>query len=153
MRDGMQVLHISGTLDWPEVEAQRAALSEAERAHYHAFPYLHDNMGLALAAADLAVSRAGAGTLGEFPYFGLPSVLSPLAFAWRYQQVNADWLASRGAAVCLDDATLAETLLPTVRALLGDPDRLQAMRARARALARPDGARNVAREVLGVMTT
>ncbi len=152
LNDGVQVLHISGTLDWPEVEALRASLAEAERVCYRAYPYVHE-MGLALAAADLAVSRAGAATLAEFPYFGLPAVLVPYPHAWRYQKVNADWLASRGAALCLDDATLSEALLPTVQELLNDPDRLETMRRCARALARPDGAQNVAREVLGVMTT
>ena len=153
LQDGVQVLHISGTQDWPAVEARRDALAEAERARYRAFPYLHDAMGLALAAADLAVSRAGAATLGEFPHFGLPAVLVPYPHAWRYQKVNAEWLAARGAAVCLDDAALADALLPTVRALLNDPDRLAAMRGCARALARPDGARRVARAVVGVMAT
>ncbi|MBK7199909.1 MAG: glycosyltransferase [Anaerolineae bacterium] len=74
----MQVVHISGTLDWPQVEAQAAALPESVRAHYHGFAYLHDDMALALAAADLVVARAGASTLGEFPLLGLPAILAPL---------------------------------------------------------------------------
>jgi UDP-N-acetylglucosamine--N-acetylmuramyl-(pentapeptide) pyrophosphoryl-undecaprenol N-acetylglucosamine transferase len=93
----MQVLHISGNLDWPEVEAARSALSTGEAAawaeRYHAFPYLHDEMGAALAAADLVVARAGASTLGEFPALGLPAILVPYPHAWRYQKVNADYLA------------------------------------------------------------
>ena len=153
LRDGVQVIHVSGEHDWPWVEGLRDSLSEEERAYYHAFAYLHDAMGLALAGADLVVSRAGASTLGEFPYFGLPAVLVPYPHAWRYQKVNADWLATRGAAVTVADAELGEQLLPTVRALLADTDRLLAMGQRAHALARPDGAQNVARQVLGVMTT
>ncbi len=144
LADGVQVLHISGRLDWPELEA-------AARKGYSAFPYLHGReMGLALAAADLAVSRGGAGILGEFPFFGLPAVVVPYPHAWRYQKVNADWLVSRGAAVLLRDEALAADLLPTVRGLLGAPGRLAAMRARAEALARADGAQNIARVVLEV---
>ena len=60
-------------------------------------------MGLAFAAADLVVSRAGASILGEYPLFGLPSILIPYPYAWRYQKVNADYLATRGAAIRLDD--------------------------------------------------
>jgi undecaprenyldiphospho-muramoylpentapeptide beta-N-acetylglucosaminyltransferase len=153
LRDGLQVLHITGRLDWPWASDMRTSLSQEERARYLAFPYLHEDMGLALAAADLAVSRAGAGVLGEFPYFGLPAVLVPYPHAWRYQKVNADWLAERGAAVCLEDADLAEELLPTVRGLLNAPDRLEEIGRRALALARPKGAQNVAQEVLGVMAT
>ena len=142
LADGLQVLHVSGTLDWSEVEARRAKLADA--THYHAYAYLHHDMALAFAAADLAVSRAGASTLGEFPYFGLPSILVPYPHAWRYQKVNADWLAERGAAVRLDDDRMGAELLPTIRVLLGDETRLNAMRDCTRALARPDGASRLA---------
>jgi len=146
--DGVQIIHISGELDWPTVQARRETLPESVRQHYHAYGYLRDEMGLALAAADLAVSRAGASTIGEFPHFGLPSVLVPYPYAWRYQKVNADWLAERGAAIRLDDERLGEDLLPTLRALLNDAGRLAAMAAAARSLARPNAADSIARAVL-----
>lgn len=147
---GAQLVHITGALDWPEVEAARAALAAggADVARYHAFPYLHDEMGLALAAADLVVSRAGASVLGEFPLFGLAAVLVPYPYAWRYQQVNAEYLAARGAALVLADERLREELLPTVRGLLADPARLAVMRQQAAALARPDGAARLASELV-----
>lgn len=139
------VIHLTGELDWPGVEPARAALTDAQRRRYHAFPFLHE-MGLALAAADLVVSRAGASALGEYPLFGLPAILVPYPYAWRYQKVNADHLAERGAALRLDDKDLAAQLAGQVRALLGDAERLAAMRAAARALAQPDAARRLARE-------
>ncbi len=142
-----EVIHISGTLDWPEVEATRAALPAEVLARYHAFDYLHAEMGAAMAAADLVVCRAGASTLGEFPYFGLPAVLVPYPYAWRYQRVNADWLAERGAAEVVEDAELAERIVPLARELLGDKARRAEMAASARALSRPDAARHLA-EVL-----
>jgi UDP-N-acetylglucosamine--N-acetylmuramyl-(pentapeptide) pyrophosphoryl-undecaprenol N-acetylglucosamine transferase len=129
-----QVIHISGTLTWPEVEQFTQALNPALRQWYRPFPYLHDEMGAAFRAADLVVARAGASMLGEGPAFGLPAVLVPLTFAWRYQKVNADYLVERGAAVQLTDETLAAELAPTVTALLSDPDRLSAMSAAAKAL-------------------
>jgi UDP-N-acetylglucosamine--N-acetylmuramyl-(pentapeptide) pyrophosphoryl-undecaprenol N-acetylglucosamine transferase len=139
------VVHISGERDWPWVAARADILPAPARGRYHPSPYLHGAaMGQALAAADLAVCRAGASTLGELPYFGLPAVLVPYPYAWRYQRVNAEWLASRGAAVILEDARLKEELVPTVRSLLGDSARLSEMRERARALARPDAAGHLA---------
>jgi UDP-N-acetylglucosamine--N-acetylmuramyl-(pentapeptide) pyrophosphoryl-undecaprenol N-acetylglucosamine transferase len=122
-----------------------------QRPRYHAFAYLHsEDMGLALAAADLVVSRAGASTLGEFPRFGLPAILVPYPFAWRYQEVNADWLAARGAASRLDDNRLSADLLPAIRALFGDPARLGDMRTASAALARPDAVRHIALKILGL---
>lgn len=144
-----QVIHLSGKLDWAEAEAARAGLTPGERAHYHALPFLHE-MGLALAAADIVVSRAGASTLGEYPLFGLPAVLVPYPYAWRYQKVNADYLVERGAAVRINDEDLSTQLAPTVQALLADEARLNAMRAAARSAARPDAARRIAQELVAV---
>jgi len=145
-----QVIHVSGELDWPWVAQRRDALPETLKARYHAFPYLYREMGQALAAADLAVCRAGASTLGELPFFGLPAVLVPYPYAWRYQRVNADWLAERGAAVRLDDERLAAELLPTLRRLLEDRAGLSSLAAHMRALARPDAATRLARELGGL---
>jgi UDP-N-acetylglucosamine:LPS N-acetylglucosamine transferase len=143
-----QVVHLSGELDWPVVEARRRELSGEQAERYHAYPYLHEQMGAALATADLAVSRAGASALGEFPLFGLPAVLVPYPHAWRYQKVNADHLARNGGALVLDDTRLKDGLLPTVSALLDDPARLNAMRSAMRAMARPDAAERIAAELV-----
>jgi UDP-N-acetylglucosamine:LPS N-acetylglucosamine transferase len=114
---------------------------------YHPHAYLHEDMGLALAAADLVISRAGAGTLGEFPLFGVPAILVPYPHAWRYQKVNADFLVERGAAQRLDDASLAADLVPTLLHLLDDAGARRAMADRARALAVPDAGARVAAEL------
>jgi undecaprenyldiphospho-muramoylpentapeptide beta-N-acetylglucosaminyltransferase len=146
LQSEIQVIHITGTLDWPDIEARRKAMPDV--THYHAFPYLHHEMGLALAAADLVVCRAGASVLGEFPLFGLPSILIPLAYAWRYQQVNADYLAARGAAVHLDEKDMQAQLLPTIERILNDAERLAAMKASSAALSTPDGADRLAGELV-----
>ncbi len=138
-----QVIHISGSTDVAEVLAKHATLPEALKRHYHVFEYVHD-MGLAFAVADVVVSRAGASILGEYPLFGLPSILIPYPYAWRYQKVNADYLVTRGAAIRLDDETLSETLLPTIERLLSDEAQLRALSAAARSLARPDSAGQLA---------
>ena len=142
-----QVVHLTGDLDWPRVAGVRASLPAGLSNRYHAYPYLHEEMARALSAADLSVSRAGASTLGELPLFGLPAVLVPYPHAWRYQKVNADYLVQRGAAVMLEDARLSAELLPLVRALLHDPERLAAMSAAARRQAVPGAAARIAAEI------
>jgi len=148
-----QVVHISGHLDWERVASAREALSPALRARYHAFPYLHEEMGAALASADLVVARAGASALGEFPFFGLPAVLVPYPHAWRYQKVNADYLAQRGAAVIVKDEFLAQELLPVVSDLLRNAPKREAMRQAMHTLARPQAARQIAEQLLALGET
>jgi UDP-N-acetylglucosamine--N-acetylmuramyl-(pentapeptide) pyrophosphoryl-undecaprenol N-acetylglucosamine transferase len=145
-----EVVHVSGRLDWPQVAERRNALPEHLRSRYHAYDYMHEEMGAALAAADLAVCRAGASVLGELPLFGLPAILVPYPHAWRYQRVNAEWLASRGAAVLVEDEELSERLVPAVRGLLERPERLKRMAERAAALARPGAASRLADELLAL---
>lgn len=144
------VVHVSGELDWAEVSAARDTWPEAVKVRYHAYPYLHDEMGAAMAAADLVVCRAGASTLGEFPYFGLPSILVPYPYAWRYQKVNAEWLAQRGAALVVEDAELAGDIVPMVRELLTDKPWREAMAMAARGLAHPEAARRLAELLLAL---
>jgi UDP-N-acetylglucosamine--N-acetylmuramyl-(pentapeptide) pyrophosphoryl-undecaprenol N-acetylglucosamine transferase len=139
----MQILHITGQGDFAEAEKAKAGLPAELAACYFPHAYLHD-MGAALAAADLAVSRAGASTLGEYPLFGLPAILVPYPFAWRYQQVNAYHLVDLGAALYLENKQLADQIVPTVQQLRGDPQRLESMRQAMRALARPDAAERLA---------
>lgn len=138
-----QVLHLAGQTGWSEVSAAAASLPPTLAGRYHPMPYLHE-MGAALATADLVVSRAGASVLGEYPLFGLPAVLVPYPYAWRYQKVNAGYLVEQGAALLVKDEDLAQNLLPTVRDLLTDPARLATMKNHMRSLARPQAADQIA---------
>lgn len=146
--DLAQVVHLTGELDWPQVARIQAELPERLQGRYHPYSYLHEPMGLALASADLVVSRAGASVLGEYPLFGLPAVLVPYPHSWRYQRINADYLVARGGAVRLDDSSLARDLLPEVRGLLQDPDRLASKAEAMRSLARPGAAEAIAAELM-----
>lgn len=146
--DVVQVIHISGTLDWAEVEANARTLPESSRASYRPFAYLHEEMAFAYRAADLVVARAGASALGEFPAFGLPAILVPYPYAWRYQKVNADYLVERGAAVRINDEDLATQLLPTALELLVDEEKRQQMAQASRKLDTPDSAGKLARLLL-----
>jgi UDP-N-acetylglucosamine:LPS N-acetylglucosamine transferase len=141
------VVHITGELDWPGHSIAANQLDPAQRRRYHPYAYLHEQMADALAAADLAVARAGASTLGEFPLFGLPSILIPYPHAWRYQRVNAAYLEERGAALIIDDGRLETDLLPAAKSILGRPERCQQMAEAALRLAAPRAAREIAGEL------
>lgn len=142
-----ELIHITGETDWELAKNARELLPANLAARYHAIPYLHE-MGAALAAADLVISRAGASTLGEYPLFGLPAVLVPYPYAWRYQKVNADYLTRRGAAVILEDHRLNDDLLSTVTVLMDNPNKLKAMRAAMFELSHPRAAEKIANALI-----
>ncbi len=142
----MHVVHVTGALDWVEVQQATRTLPQEAQARYHPTAYVHESMGAVLASADLVVSRAGASVLGEYPLFSLPAVLVPYPHAWRYQKVNADYLVRQGAAILLDDSALAGALRDTVLELKANPTRLNAMRRAATSLARSDAADRIAHE-------
>jgi UDP-N-acetylglucosamine--N-acetylmuramyl-(pentapeptide) pyrophosphoryl-undecaprenol N-acetylglucosamine transferase len=138
-----ELIHIAGEQDWDTVKQARTQLTADSAARYHAMPYLHE-MGAALAASDLVVSRAGASTLGEYPLFGLPAVLVPYPHAWRYQKVNADYLSRRGAAIIIENERLDQDLLPTLSVLMDNPNKMKAMRAAMFQLSHPRAAEKIA---------
>jgi UDP-N-acetylglucosamine--N-acetylmuramyl-(pentapeptide) pyrophosphoryl-undecaprenol N-acetylglucosamine transferase len=146
-----QVIHISGHLDWSEIEAVITRLPEEMASRYHAYPYLHAEMGAALRVSDLVVSRAGASVLGEFPLFGLPAILVPYPYAWRYQEVNARFLERRGAAVVLQDGELSLYLKTTIQDLMTDRNRRDSMRRAMLSLAAPNAAESIADLIHGLV--
>ena len=144
---GAQIVHLSGALDFETLRAE-VARRFGSPPRYHLIAHL-PNPGLALAAADLALTRAGAGSLAEVCLHGVPMIVVPYPFAGGHQRLNAAPLADAGAAVIVDDAQFTgERLVALVRDLLGDAARLAAMAAAARAAARPDAARQVAQVLI-----
>jgi undecaprenyldiphospho-muramoylpentapeptide beta-N-acetylglucosaminyltransferase len=146
----IQVIHISGTLDWLEVKENKESLPRDQQEFYRAYPYIHEEMGMAFRSADLVLARAGASMLGECPAFGLPAVLVPYPHAWRYQKVNADYLTERGAAITINDEDLKERLFKTVIDVLMDKKQLNIMESAARSLDTPQSAKKLAQLLIDV---
>jgi UDP-N-acetylglucosamine--N-acetylmuramyl-(pentapeptide) pyrophosphoryl-undecaprenol N-acetylglucosamine transferase len=149
----MLVIHITGRLDWQMMEQARASLSTAQLNRYRPYPYLYDEIGAAMQLADLALTRSGASILGEFPIFGLPAILVPYPYAWRYQRVNASYLVKRGAAEMIEDSQLAEQIIPKVRGLIADHDKREKMSQAMHSLAKPDAAARIASLLTDLATT
>lgn len=129
-----QVRHQAGrTLDVARAAYARAGVE----AQVEAFI---DDMPAAYAAADLVVCRAGASTIAELCAAGCAALLVPFPFAVDdHQTCNGAYLTEAGAAVLVQERELdAARLAAELRVLLGDPARLAAMAAAARARAWPD---------------
>ena len=105
-----------------------------------------DRMDLAYAAADLAVTRAGAITMAELTAAGMPAVMVPLPHATAdHQAANARAVAAAGGAVVVtDDALDGPALAAAAAPLLADPDRLAAMSEAMLARAHPAAAEELA---------
>ncbi len=140
----IQVIHVSGATTWPQVAEFAAALPDDQRQWYRPFPYLHEKMGPAFRAADLVLARAGASMLGEAPAFGLPSIMVPLTFAWRYQKVNADYLSAHGAALQSTDEQLPDEIVSLVLDLFNDETRFRPMQEAAKSLDKPHASAQLA---------
>jgi UDP-N-acetylglucosamine--N-acetylmuramyl-(pentapeptide) pyrophosphoryl-undecaprenol N-acetylglucosamine transferase len=140
------VLHIAGHRDYPLARERLDAVGGIER--YTLLEY-EPNLGDALAASDLVLARAG-GSVFELAAAGRPALLVPYPHATAcHQHANAAWMADGGAAEVIEDEALdAPGLTRAVGDLLGDPQRLEAMAAASRSLARPDAARRIADEIL-----
>ena len=103
------------------------------------------NMPELLAAADLMLCRAGAGTISEVCASGTPCIMIPSPNVTdNHQEKNARVLEKRGAAVVVREKDCdGDSLYETARALLSDPERLREMRLAARRLAVVDAAEQI----------
>lgn len=137
---GVQVLHAFGNRN----EAPAAAPG------YVPVPFI-ERMDLAYAAADLAVTRAGAMTCAELAAVGLPAIYVPLPIGNGEQRLNALPVVEAGGGLLVDDADLtAEWLVDSVTSVLHDEARLAAMGAAAGLLGVRDADDRLARVVLEV---
>jgi UDP-N-acetylglucosamine--N-acetylmuramyl-(pentapeptide) pyrophosphoryl-undecaprenol N-acetylglucosamine transferase len=141
-----QVLHISGRLDAEWVAGVARSLPEMLKPQYHHYDYLHE-MPQALISADLAVARAGAAVMGEFPATGLPAILVPYPHSGQHQEANARYMARNGAAEMIADAQVGKKLVPTILRLLESSSELAQMREATLAMARADAAEAIAIEL------
>jgi UDP-N-acetylglucosamine--N-acetylmuramyl-(pentapeptide) pyrophosphoryl-undecaprenol N-acetylglucosamine transferase len=145
-----QIVHLCGYADEGWLRERFEGVPHEQRQRYHLHAYLHEEMPLALAAADLAVMRSGASVLGELPAARLPAILVPGEYEGGYNQnANARFMEQNEAAVVLPQARLHE-LHSMVMYLINNETRLTNMRASLGRLARPDAAENLANLVLSM---
>ncbi len=150
-RQDVQVLHATGDINY------EAYMEEINRRggvgdNIIIKPYLH-NMPVALAAADLAVFRAGAIGLAELTAKGIPSILIPFPFATaNHQEFNARAVEAEGAAkVILDKDLTSEKILEALEHLLVHEDELKSMQVAAKKLGKPQAAEVIAEKALALL--
>ena len=107
------------------------------------------DMGAAYKAADLVISRAGAGSISEFCLLSKPVILVPSPnVAEDHQTKNAMALVEKGAALYVKDAEAPATLLELAVKTVNDEAKLKSLSENVLKLALPDSADIIAKEVI-----
>jgi UDP-N-acetylglucosamine--N-acetylmuramyl-(pentapeptide) pyrophosphoryl-undecaprenol N-acetylglucosamine transferase len=123
-KNNLQVIHLCGIKDL-------AALSQRYKetgVSFRLYEFL-EPMHYAYSAADLAITRAGATTISELIFFGLPAIIIPYPFARRHQAANAGLITENKAAISIEDSALNTCLLSDIISdLCGNRGKLDAMR-------------------------
>ncbi len=143
-RSGLCIYHVVGRRDYAAIGGRKPA-PQPGGLDYRQVEF-EDRMPLLLAAADVAVQRAGASTVAELAVVGLPSILVPLPGApGDHQTVNARRLADAGAAVVVADGEPdADRLAHELDRLVESPQGRARMAVAAKGMGRPDAADRVA---------
>jgi UDP-N-acetylglucosamine--N-acetylmuramyl-(pentapeptide) pyrophosphoryl-undecaprenol N-acetylglucosamine transferase len=139
---GPAVLHLCGERYHERLRPR------VRRDDYRLLPFLPE-LGAALGAADLALSRAG-GSVWELAAAGLPAVLVPSPNVTAdHQTKNARYFEAAGGAVVVPESDLG-SVPELVRSLLDDPRRRAHMAGSMRDAAKPDAARVIAKELIAL---
>lgn len=120
-----------------------------KRAGYWKKEFAHEELRDLYAIADLALTRAGAGSISELAANGVPMLLCPIrGLANDHQFENAVRVERAGAGQIIAQDVLERDLVDTVQHILGEKNLLATMRAHVTELVPPDPARRIAKILL-----
>lgn len=143
---GVQVLWQCGRLYYPSLKEKIGPNAAAEGIHLMEFI---TDMNSAYAAADVIVSRAGAGTISELCLIKKPVILVPSPnVAEDHQTKNAMKLVGRMAALLVKDTIARTELVPVAMQLLNEPEKQELLKQNLSKLGMPNASLTIAAEVL-----
>jgi len=153
--DGVQIVHQTGSVDFPRIQQTYDSLVKAgslKEGVIDVREYLHD-MGAQYANADLVICRSGTGTLSELAACGKASILIPFPFASDdHQRKNAESLVSKGAALMIIQKDLtAASLRAAIDDLRAHPEKLTQMGQKIRNFHQPRAAETLVTQFLARM--
>lgn len=120
-----QIIHLAGSGDYNFLEGAY----KDSGMNIRLFSFL-EQVEYAYSAADLVISRAGATSIAEIIFFGLPAIIIPYPFAREHQASNAKVLEAQGAAIVIKDNALdSDILRQAIEGLINNPGKLKNMRS------------------------
>lgn len=140
---GIQVIWQTGALDF-----ERVMEKCKDKKSVKVFKFI-DEIDYAYSACDLVICRAGATTIAEITYFGLPAIFVPYPFATaNHQYENAKVLFEAGASEIIPDDKLKVELREKIFKLIDDEQRLNQMREKVKAFSNPNAGETIAKAIL-----
>ncbi|MBE0416601.1 MAG: undecaprenyldiphospho-muramoylpentapeptide beta-N-acetylglucosaminyltransferase [Coriobacteriia bacterium] len=148
--DRVHVLHVAGREEAPTVRECLERSGGDGGGRYRIIDYIED-MGSAIAAADVVVARAGATSIAEITAIGRAAILVPYPYATEdHQTLNAREVEEGGGALLIADSDLdTDAFAEALESLLADAARRGSMSAASRRLGVPDAAVRLERLILG----
>ena len=143
---GIQFIWQTGKLYFEEMKRRAAEAGKPENLIITDFV---SNMGNALSAANLVVSRAGAGSISEFALLGKAVILVPSPnVSEDHQTKNAMALVDKDAAIYVADANVNEELIEKTIETVNDEMKIALLEANMQKMGKPNAASEIADEVL-----
>ena len=129
-------------------EEMKGRLDTDIPSHIKVVPFL-ERMDWAYAAADLVISRAGAGTISELCEIGKPVILVPSPnVAEDHQTKNATALADKHAAIMISEKDARGTMMYVALELLADESKCASLGTEIKKMALPHADEVIANEIL-----
>ncbi len=138
-RNRIQIIHIAGYKD-------REIVERTYRVNkiIHWVRGFYDKMAIAYKASDMVISRAGAATISEVAFFGIPALFIPYPWAGSHQKDNAACIAREGAAVMLKESKLSpKKLKETIFSIISDESGMKKMVTNMRVFSKPEAAKTL----------
>lgn len=142
----IQFIWQTGKLYFEEMKQRVATAGKPENLTITDFV---SNMAEALSAADLVVSRAGAGSISEFALLGKAVILVPSPnVSEDHQTKNAMALVEKDAAIYVADANAKEELVAKAIETVRDESKIASLEENIEKMGRPNAAEEIAEEVM-----
>jgi len=146
---GVQFLWQTGKIYYKDIHEE---LEKHPAGNVHELEFIQ-RMDLAYEAADLVISRAGAGTISELCVAGMAAILVPSPnVAEDHQTANARALADQGAALLLRDAEVGEKLVAEALALVGDQQRLEDLSVQIKKMGTPHATSDIVDVIVSLIS-
>lgn len=150
-----QVIHQTGTKNFEEVSSQANIILEKEeqKERYRPYPYLNSlALRMCAGASSLVVSRAGASSISEIAWWGVPSVLIPITDSnGNHQRKNAFSYAKTGACSVVEEKNLTpEVLLQEINRIIDDTELASTMKKATELSRYENAAKTIAGELINI---